>query len=319
MNLQAALLALERMIEGFFALLPNLVIALIIFVVSYLSSKLIRRTVQRLVNRAQLPPPAHVVFGRLAQWGSLLFGSLVALLVIFPSFNAGQLIELLGIGSVAIGFAFRDIAQNFLAGILILLTQPFRIGDQIVVGEYEGNVEDIQTRATFIKTYDGRRVVIPNSDLFTRSVTVNTAFPTRRSEQEIGIGYGDDIDKARELIQTTLQDIDAVLTEPAPDVRVVGLGDFAVLLRARWWSDSRRADIVDLEDQVLTRVKETLSSAGIDLPFPTQQILFHDQTESSDGDRTRQREGWPATDDDNPEPSRLGQALSELGNSLSRA
>ena len=87
--------------------------------------------------------------------------------------------QVLGIGSVAIGFAFRDILQNFLAGILLLVTQPFRIGDQIVASNYEGTVEDIQTRATFIRTYDGRHVVVPNADLFTDTVVVNTAFEHR--------------------------------------------------------------------------------------------------------------------------------------------
>ena len=95
-------------------------------------------------------------------------------MIAIPSFQPAQLIQLLGISGVAIGFAFLDILQNFLAGILILLTEPFRLGDQIVVGGYEGTVEEIETRATSIRTYDGRRVVIPNSNLFTESVTVNT-------------------------------------------------------------------------------------------------------------------------------------------------
>jgi uncharacterized membrane protein len=101
---------------------------------------------------------------------------------------------------VAIGFAFRDILQNFLAGILLLLTEPFRIDDQIIVKEFEGTVEDIQTRATMIRTYDGRRIVIPNAELFTESVIVNTAFEKRRLEYDVGIGYGDDIERAKALI-----------------------------------------------------------------------------------------------------------------------
>jgi small conductance mechanosensitive channel len=111
----------------------------------------------------------------------------------YIKFQAGDLIQLLGISGVAIGFAFRDILQNFLAGILILLTEPFQIDDQIVFKGFEGTVENIETRATTIRTYDGRRIVIPNSELFTNSVTVNTAFDNRRLEYDVGIGYGDDI------------------------------------------------------------------------------------------------------------------------------
>ncbi|MFP3854511.1 MAG: mechanosensitive ion channel family protein [Anaerolineales bacterium] len=312
MDFQAAWSNLEEMINSLIASLPNLVIALIVLSLGYFLAKLLRRLAMRLVVRASLPPTARLVFGRLAQWTMMFIALLIALLILFPSFNAGQLIELLGIGGVAIGFAFRDIVQNFLAGILILLTQPFRINDQIIVGDYEGTVEDIQTRATYIKTYDGRRVVIPNSDLFTQSVIVNTAFPIRRIEQEVGIGYGDDIDQARRVILSALDQLDGVLKDPAPDIRVGALADFAVMLRLRWWSESRRSDVVILEDQVLSLVKVQLSQAGIDLPFPTHHILFHDQTETTDGDRRRQREGWPAGADPAPEPNTIAGAIGRM-------
>jgi small conductance mechanosensitive channel len=307
---------LEAMFNSWIASLPTLLVAAAIFLVMFLLSRLVRRVVLRLVARAALPPTARIVFGRLSQWSVVFLGMLISLLILFPSFNAGQLINLLGIGGVAIGFAFRDIVQNFLAGILILLTQPFRIGDQIVVDTYEGTVEDIQTRATFIRTYDGRRVVIPNSDLFTRSVTVNTAFPVRRSRADIGIGYGDDIGEARRILLDAVREVPAILSEPPPDVLVSSLAEYAVVLRLRWWTDSRRADVVQVGDQVLQTVKSRLSAAGIDLPFPTHQILFHDQTEETDGDRSRQREGWPATTDGTPASSRLEQAVASLGTAL---
>jgi small conductance mechanosensitive channel len=317
MTFGAAWQNLEEMINGWIAAIPNLIIGAAIFLLMYILSRLVRRMVLRVVTRATLPPTAQLIFGRLSQWSIIFLGMLVSLLVMFPSFNAGQLINLLGIGGVAIGFAFRDIVQNFLAGVLILLTQPFRIEDQIVVDNYEGTVEDIQTRATFIRTYDGRRVVIPNSDLFTRSVTVNTAFPVRRSQADIAIGYGDDIERASAIMLDAISKIDAVLSEPSPDVLVHSLADYAVVLRLRWWTDSRRGDVVQVENRALRTVKTELSAAGIDMPFPTQQILFHDQTEESDGDRSRQREGWPAAPDSNPAPSRLGQAIAALDPSAS--
>jgi small-conductance mechanosensitive channel len=185
---------------------------------------------------------------------------------------------------------------------LILLTQPFRIGDQIVTGKFEGTVEDIQTRATLIRTYDGRRVVIPNATLFTDSVVVNTAFDNRRTDFTVGIGYGDNIDQAKRLILDVLHSTDGVLREPAPDVLVVALAGSTVDLRARWWSKPQLGEVLAVQDRVVTAIKKTLTEHGIDLPFPTQQILFHDQTEETDGDRSRQREGWPVGDATPPEP-----------------
>ncbi|HEY9599466.1 MAG TPA: mechanosensitive ion channel family protein, partial [Cyanophyceae cyanobacterium] len=221
-----------------------------------------------------------------------------------------------GISGVAIGFAFRDILQNFLAGILILLTEPFQINDQIVFKTIEGTVEAIQTRATTIRTYDGRRVVIPNSELFTNSVTVNTAFESRRLEYDVGIGYGDNIDRAKELILEAMASVDSVLKEPPPEALVMELAPSTVNIRARWWiSPPRRADALDARDKVLTAIKKKLTANGIDLPFPTQQILFHDQTEETDGDRSCQREGWPSGQGNVPKPRSIGGSLRKLAES----
>lgn len=155
-DLAPALARARAIVDGLVAAIPNAVVALAVFAVALLAV--------------------------------LFIGLLVALSVALPTFQPGDVVPVLGISSVAIGFAFRDILQNFLAGILLLLTQPFRVGDQIAADAYEGTVEDIQTRATFIRTYDGRRVVIPNA-VFTDTVVVNTAFEHRRLEFDVGIGY----------------------------------------------------------------------------------------------------------------------------------
>jgi len=286
---------IDGMIKSAIAMLPNIVLALIVFLIFYFAARTIKLVVLRLSKKYRRAHSVGLVLGRLSQGIVILLGLFIALSIIIPSFKAGQLINLLGISGVAIGFAFRDILQNFLAGILILLTEPFRLGDQIVVNKFEGTVEDIQTRATTIKTYDGRRIVIPNSELFTQSVTVNTAFDHRRLEYNVGIGYGDDIDKAKQLILEAMYSVNGVLQEPPPDALVVELAGSSVNIRARWWiTPPRRADALDIQDKVLTAIKNKLVANGIDLPYPTQQMLFHDQTEETDGDRSRQREGWPA-------------------------
>ncbi|MEP1080300.1 mechanosensitive ion channel family protein [Leptolyngbya sp. PL-A3] len=304
---------IQAMANGFFALLPNIVLAFIVFAIFFLIARVIKRTVRKLTRDRRQARNLGLVLGRLAQGVTILAGLFISLSIVIPSLKASDLVQLLGISGVAIGFAFRDILQNFLAGILILLTEPFQIDDQIVFKDFEGTVEQIQTRATTIRTYDGRRIVIPNSELFTNSVTVNTAFENRRLEYDIGIGYGDDIDTAKRLILEAIHETDGVLENPASDAIVVGLADSTVNIRARWWVEPpRRADVLDLQDRVLTNIKNKLTANGIDLPFPTQQILFHDQTEASDGDRARQREGWPAGTSEVPKPRSISHALRQL-------
>jgi small-conductance mechanosensitive channel len=304
---------IQAMIDSLILMLPNIVLAIIVFALFFLAARVFKTSVRRLTRRHRQARNLGMVLGRLAQGLIILVGLFVALSIVIPTFQAGDLVQLLGISGVAIGFAFRDILQNFLAGILILLTEPFQIDDQIVFKDFEGTVENIQTRATTIRTYDGRRIVIPNAELFTNSVMVNTAFENRRLEYDVGIGYGDDIDRAKELILEALASVDGVLREPSPDVLVMELAESTVNIRARWWiNPPRRADALDSRDRVLSAIKNKLTANGIDLPFPTQQILFHDQTEETDGDRSRQREGWPAGNKQVPKPRSIGGSLRKL-------
>ena len=289
-------------------------LALIVFAIFFVFGRVIKRAVRRLTRNHRQARNLGLVLGRLAQGTIVLVGLFVALSIVIPTFKAGDLIQLLGISGVAIGFAFRDILQNFLAGILILLTEPFRIDDQIVFKNFEGTVENIETRATTIRTYDGRRIVIPNAELFTNSITVNTAFDKRRMEYDVGIGYGDDVDHAKQLLLEALYSVDEVLKDPAPDVLVVELAESSVNIRVRWWiAPSRRIDDLRSRDQVISAIKQKLYvENGIDLPYPTRQILFHDQTEETDGDRSQQREGWPAGNSKVPKPRTIGGSLRKL-------
>ncbi|WP_438029900.1 mechanosensitive ion channel family protein [Sorangium sp. So ce233] len=299
----------QRLAADIIASLPSMGIALAVFAVFYIAGKLLRTTIRRIAMRQRRSQNLGLVLGRLSQGAMFILGALVGCVIVFPNFTPASLLQFLGIGSVAIGFAFRDVLQNYLAGILLLLTEPFRIGDQIRFGSYEGTVEEIQTRATFLRTYDGRRVVIPNSELFTHSVMVNTAFDVRRLEYDVGVGYGDGVERAKALILEALRGVDGVLAEPAPDVLVMELAASSVNLRVRWWiKPPRQADALDARDQVLVAIKRALTDGGVDLPFPTTQVLFHDQTEETDGDRSRQREGWPAGAGPVPRPRAAARA-----------
>jgi small-conductance mechanosensitive channel len=188
-----------------------------------------------------------------------------------------------------------------------------------VFKNFEGTVENIETRATTILTYDGRRIVIPNAELFTNSVTVNTAFDKRRTEYDFSIGYGDDIDCAKQLMLEALYSVNEVLKDPAPDVLVVELAESTVKIRVRWWiAPPRRIDDMRSRDKVICAIKKKLVENGIDLPYPTRQILFHDQTEETDGDRSLQREGWPAGKSKVPKPRTIGGSVGKLAQGRSQ-
>ncbi|MFN2259283.1 MAG: mechanosensitive ion channel family protein [Parasphingopyxis sp.] len=283
----------QAMVEGFYFQLPNIIAALLLLIAAWLFGKLLARIVRRIATHRNRPD-LGALLGSLAKGMLYLLAILAAAAIIFPTVNPGDILAMLGIGSVAVGFAFKDILQNLLAGLLLLIRRPYLRGDQITVDEFEGTVEHIESRATAIRTFDGRRVIIPNADIYTKPVTVSTAFELRRDEIDIGIGYGDEPSEARAAFMSAIHAVPSVLDDPPPEVIPWALGESTLDLRARWWTGSRKADQDRTRADVLLAIYRTAKEKGIDLPFPTQIMLFHDQTEDADGDRTRQREGWPA-------------------------
>ena len=161
-----------KIVNETISLLPNIIVGLLIFALFLVAASLARSFTRRVVLRRFIHQGMALLLARLVHTSIVLVGFLIAISIIAPSFQAADLIKVLGIGTVAIGFAFQNILQNFLAGILLLLQEPFRLGDLISVTGIEGSVSDIQARATVVTTKEGRDVVIPNAVIFTNPVAV---------------------------------------------------------------------------------------------------------------------------------------------------
>ena len=262
------------MVRDFSASLPRLILAILVAIFFYFLSLLVKSLVRRGTSADSAHRTLRLAMGRIAQGAIIVIGALVAVTAAFPGFTPANLISALGIGGIAIGFAFKDIFENFLAGILILVSRPFRIGDQIVYDRYEGTVEDIWTRATWLKTYDGRRILIPNSELFKNTVTVNTAFDTRRLEYDFKLAPGEDIEKAKSAIVAVMKESKDVLPDPQADVIVISFDQSSVILRARWWSKSRTSDVLLGQDRVLTAARAALAKAGVKLPSASSTTVI---------------------------------------------
>lgn len=163
----------ERIVNSAIRLLPNVILGILVFLIFLLLGSLTKRIIRRAAARQNASRLGlALLLGRVGQLCMAILGLLIAFAIAAPSFNAGGIIKMLGVGTVAIGFAFQNILQNFLAGILLLIQQPFHLGDFISVSGMEGTVDDIQTRATIITTKEGRKVVIPNATVFMNPVAV---------------------------------------------------------------------------------------------------------------------------------------------------
>lgn len=258
----------------FLASLPTVAAGIVVFVVFWYAGKLTGRLTCRLVIKALGEADLGRALAHLVRFGIVVLGVLIAAVVIFPSVRPADVLAFLGLGSVAIGFAFKDIFQNFLSGILILFRRPFRLGDQVRSGEIEGTVEDINLRATVIKTYAGERVIIPNTEVYTRPVMVRTAYGCRRSSFVVGIGYPDDVERAKALLTARLQAVDGVLPEPRVWVRTVELAPSAVNLEIFYWTSAYQHAVLAVGDRVATTTKLALDEAGIDMPFPVRRLIW---------------------------------------------
>ena len=289
---QDAYTTIDKIMDSFWERVPYICIALVVFIIFWLLTKLFKLFIRKtLENRTYTRQNLVLVLNRVGSTFIIFFGFLIALVIAIPGFTPSQLIGALGIGSVAIGFAFKDIFQNLLSGILILLSEPFRIGDDIVVNGLEGNVEDIQIRATFLRSPDGRRIVIPNATVYTSAVIVNSAYQRRRCEFVVGIGYEDDIQKAKKIILDILNNNMNVLSQPAFSVNVTALADFSINLTVRWWINttetSTSASISEIQELVVTAFDEK----GISIPYPVQEVKVYrgdqsDNTENLDKQTT---------------------------------
>ena len=262
----------RQLLRDFVTNLPSIIGALIVVLLTWIIARGVRYVAFRWAQRTEGDTSTEILIGRLGYGGVWVLGSVVALGVL--GLDVGALLGALGLTSVAIGFSLKDVLSNYISGVILLAARPFGINDQVVIGDYEGTVTQIQLRATTMKTYDGRLVYIPNQEVFQASIINNTASPRRRSSVVVGIDYGEDVAEARRAILNALQGVKEVEKEPAPDVLVQELAASTVNLEVRFWVDSRRTGFLATTSEVAQEIKEALEEASIDMPSDIYTLIF---------------------------------------------
>ena len=279
--------SLQSFWTSFLKQVPYIVVGVLVFALFLLIARLVSRAIVTAGQRTRLHNNLAQVLSRLASATVTILGLFVAAVVVFPAFKPGDLITGLGITSVAIGFAFKDILQNFFAGLLILWRQPFTVGDQIRSGEFEGTVEEINIRSTLLKTYDGERAVLPNGDVYTRAILVRTAYDKRRVRFVVGVGYPDSLEKARSILREVVEKSAGVLANPGPWVYVSELAPSSVNFTVFFWVEPLQSNVLLVSDRVATAIKLALDAAHIDMPYPHTVVLMQNSPAASpDSDPT---------------------------------
>ncbi|APE29101.1 mechanosensitive ion channel family protein [Aurantiacibacter gangjinensis] len=259
---------LRDMQEGFVSILPNLAIALVVLFITWIIAKFAVKIADKLIGttsmRASLQKLVETVV-KLAIW---LIGLLVAAAIAIPGFTPAGAIAGLGIGAVAIGFAFQDIFENFLAGVLIMLREKMRIGDVIEVEGITGRVENITLRETHIRQLSNELTIIPNSIIFKNPVKILTDEQRSRTEIICGVSYDTDLEQAEGVIRKAAESVEGIDMDKGVEVYAIEFGASSVDFKVRFWSGSKPRDGWEARSKAIKAIKRALDDAGIEIPFP---------------------------------------------------
>lgn len=226
--------------------------------------------------------------------GIVLLGIFMALRVVGLEYLLTALLGGAGIIGVALGFAFRDIIENYLASIILSLRQPFAPKDLVTINDVLGSVVRLSPSYTLLLTPDGNHVRIPNADVFKGVVTNYTRNPRRRFDLQVAVGAGEDLSQVAALMSDTLSGMSSVLQTPEPFTVIEQLGDSSVVVRAFGWMDQREADFAKVRSEAIRMVKARLDEAGVDMPVPAYQVQLMRRREDEaphplDASNTRRR------------------------------
>jgi small-conductance mechanosensitive channel len=274
--------SLQDLLGSAIKTLPAIITALIIIMLTRYAAEFAQKIAEKIGNKTLHSKSLQSLLIRTADITTWVVGVVIACVIAFPGLRLGDIIATLGLGTVAIGFAFQDIFKNFLAGILILIQRPFHINDQIIVDDYEGTVEQIDIRTTRLRTYDGERILIPNSQVFASAIKVRTAFDQRRTDLAVGVDYNACLPAVQDILQAAIAGVEGVLDNKPPEIDIVGFGDSSIDFVVRYWTHPRQPQVRQIQTRAIIAIKEALDAANIDIPYPIRTLYFYNQDQYND-------------------------------------
>ncbi|WP_162301373.1 mechanosensitive ion channel family protein [Cognatilysobacter segetis] len=271
-RLQLSLSQVYGKLIGLVARLPLLLVAALIVLVAGWIGRAISRRIH-LSRFSAKNPYIDSLVARLVNWLVLLIGLLIALDLLEATAVVGAVLGSAGVAGIAIGFAFRDIAENYVAGILLSLRRGFAPGDHILVDRYEGKVVALTSRSTLLMTFDGVHVAVPNALVFKSVVSNFTQNPKRRFEFTMVIDTNESVREAQDVALAAMRDVDGVIDDPATASAVDGYLAGGIQLKFYGWVNQRESDLGKVRSESLRAVKAAFEKAEIDGPRPVRYMF----------------------------------------------
>jgi small conductance mechanosensitive channel len=261
---------LNKWVDNFLQGLPQFIAGLVVLLISLYLARLAGRLTLRSLRNRHSNPEISLVVERLVRWGVITLGIVLALEQ--AGQNVTTLLTGLGILGFTIGFALQDISANFVSGILLLIEQPFNIGDSIEVAGNAGVVEDVNLRATRMTAFDGRHLVVPNRDILTNPIINYSRAKRRQVELDMGVSYGSDLARVRQVILDSITTVKGVLPDPAPKLVYNQFGDTTINFTLYYWLDLEVIDFFEGTSRGVMEIKSALDENGMEISFPVQIV-----------------------------------------------
>ncbi len=243
-------------------------LALLMLFVGWIIAGWIGSITQKALQRAKIDETLAKFLTKLSRWGVLLLVVLACLSVF--GVETTSFAALIGSAGIAVGLAFQGTLSNFAAGIMLLMFRPFRVSDVVNIAGHTGSIYEISLFTTALDTFDNRRIIIPNGQIFGSTIENITFHPHRRADVAVGVSYDADIDKTREVLMQAAKSVPGGLQDPEPAIWLSDLGDSSVNWSVRVWAKSE--DFGDVKQATTRAVKNSLDEAGIDIPYPHMEV-----------------------------------------------
>ncbi|WP_158975586.1 mechanosensitive ion channel family protein [Cellulophaga sp. L1A9] len=255
---------IDNAINWIWAALPNLILAIVIFIIGLWLIKVVNKMVRKFFIKQDYDPSLESFLQSLISIGLKI--TLFVLVITQLGVQSSSLVAIIGAAGLAIGLALQGSLANFAGGVLILIFKPFKVGDFIAAQGVDGTVKEISIFTTKLSTFGNQIVIVPNGQLSNNNITNYNAQETRRDKISIGIGYGSDLKKAKEILLKICADYETIFEDPAPAVYVDELAESSVNLTLRFWA--KNSDFWEAHFYVMEETKLRFDAEGIEIPFP---------------------------------------------------
>ena len=266
-----------KYLEDFWMLLPKIAIAFVVLIIAFVIAYKIKRMVQNRAEKRLDDPLLAKFLATLSKWTVIAIGSAIAMHVVELGGIARGILATAGLSGIVLGFAFRDIGENFLAGVLLAFNRPFSIGDTIETNNIKGTIETLDLRNTHIRSFDGKDIYVPNAMIVKNPLLNSTRDGLLRFDFAVGVDYSNDIHRARVLILKTLTGKAGVLKDPGPSVMVEELADNRVNLRVYYWVNlfEYKESTGELKNDIMNQTKEELLNSGFKFTADIVELKIH--------------------------------------------